>query len=816
MKIKHFRLDKCLYILLVISLVSCSALTNATPKTVIASESQTHWMAEVTFSVKIPAGNKGEGIALDILDEVTGLAINPERYQMTAVDDTHYSVTVPLMLGSSVKYRYIRLDSVPAIEYTTDNHQVRYRMYQVFTTGMVNDQVNAWIDTPYKAKTGRIQGQVINQSNNTPLPNILVVAGGEQTITSADGAFVLEGLSPGTHNMMVYSLDGAYIPFQQEAAISEGLTTPATIPLSPAKLVNVTFKVQVPADMSGVPVRLAGNLYQLGNMYADLRAGLSNTAARLPVLTPVDATTYKITLSLPVGTDFRYKYTLGDGFWNAELYNSGAFRTRQVIIPDQDMILDDSVETWKSPGYEPIQISVKVPDNTPQEDYISLQLSAFGWSEPIPMWSAGTNQWQYKIFSPLHLMNKLAYRYCRDDQCDVADDIRSQGPNAPGFEVTISKLPSNISDVVPGWVGISENLTPISVEGEEIQPRSGFYAGVEFLPAYHPSWQPRYLAAFQVLKNRSVNFTTISPTWTYKKINPAILEPVPGYDPLWPDLIETISQAQGMGLNVAIFPQASVDDDDWQTFWASAEKSPEWWQMWFDNYRKFVLNYTVLAAQTGVSALILGGEWLTPAISGYQNPDGSQSMPPDDFDQQWIRLLGEVKNVYHGKVFWTVNYQATPPAFADNLDGWYVQFDPSAANSSSPTAGQLQENYCQSMDENVKALANPSKLIILQYAMPAIDGGSSGCIQSPTTTSCINAVRFTSFYPEINSYQRDDVEQAEAYNAVLHCVAQRDWVDGFVSSGFYPPVMLADSSVSVAGKPAFDVLWYWFGKLNSK
>ncbi|HPH96772.1 MAG TPA: hypothetical protein PKW33_08740 [Anaerolineaceae bacterium] len=807
-------LDISLYLILLISFTGCSLFPTANPNTLIASDVQTKWMAEVTFVAEIPAANRGNGIAVDILDEVTGLAINPTRYQMNAVDDTHYSVTIPILLGSSVKYRYVRLGEVPAIEYAADNQQVRYRMFQVYTASILKDKVSAWIDTPYQGKTGRIQGKVINQSDNTPLPNILVLAGGEQTLTSADGTFVLDGLAPGIHNMMVYSMDGAYVPFQQEASIAEGLTTPASVPLSPAKLVNVTFKVQVPSDMSGVPVRMAGNLYQIGNMFADLRAGLSNSAARLPVLTPIDGTTYKITLSLPAGTDFRYKYTLGDGFWNAELTSSGAFYTRQMIIPDHDILMDDTVETWKSPGYEPINISVKVPDNTPQEDYISLQLSAYGWSEPIPMWSAGANQWQYKLFSPLHLMDKISYRYCRDDQCGVADDIRSQGITAAGFEIPVTKLASNISDVVPGWAGLSSNMTPISVEGGDILPRNGFLAGMELVSAYHPSWQPRYLAAFQVIKNHSANLVTLTPTWTYTRINPAILEAIPGYDPLWTDLKETIAQGQGVGLNVAIFPKASFSD--WQVFWTSAEKSPEWWQMWFDNYKKFILNYTILAAQTGASALVIGGDWLSPAVYGYQNPDGSISSPPDDFKQQWQTLLAEIRNIYHGKIFWMMNYRSQPPAFSNSLDGWYIQFDPSAASSSSPTSAELQAEYCRNL-ELIKTLSMDTKVVIIQFAMPAIDGATSGCVQSPVSGECINSTQFDSFYPNLSVFQRDEMEQAEAYNAVLSCVAQKDWVDGFVSMGYYPPVtMYTDSSTSIAGNPAFDVVWYWFNKLVKK
>jgi hypothetical protein len=56
-------------------------------------------------------------------------------------------------------------------------------------------------------------------------------------------------------------------------------------------------------------------------------------------------------------------------------------------------------------------------------------------------------------------------------------------------------------------------------------------------------------------------------------------------------------------------------------------------------------------------------------------------------------------------------------------------------------------------------------------------------------------------------------EQADIYSAVLGAMNTRDWITGFVSRGYYPPVMLQDKSASVRGKPAQEVLKYWFPRL---
>jgi hypothetical protein len=56
--------------------------------------------------------------------------------------------------------------------------------------------------------------------------------------------------------------------------------------------------------------------------------------------------------------------------------------------------------------------------------------------------------------------------------------------------------------------------------------------------------------------------------------------------------------------------------------------------------------------------------------------------------------------------------------------------------------------------------------------------------------------------------------QADVYQAMMLAVNERAWLGGFVSRGYYTPVALQDGSASVHGKPAEDVLWYWFGRFT--
>jgi hypothetical protein len=56
--------------------------------------------------------------------------------------------------------------------------------------------------------------------------------------------------------------------------------------------------------------------------------------------------------------------------------------------------------------------------------------------------------------------------------------------------------------------------------------------------------------------------------------------------------------------------------------------------------------------------------------------------------------------------------------------------------------------------------------------------------------------------------------QTEIYRAALTVVNYRDWLAGFISRGYYPPARLSDTSTSIHGKPAQQLLGYWYAFIN--
>ncbi len=95
----------------------------------------------------------------------------------------------------------------------------------------------------------------------------------------------------------------------------------------------------------------------------------------------------------------------------------------------------------------------------------------------------------------------------------------------------------------------------------------------------------------------------------------------------------------------------------------------------------------------------------------------------------------------------------------------------------------------------------------------SIDGGAMAC---PTGTGeeCVPFSAFDLGAEVDPEHALDLIEQSEAVNAMLLEVVQRPEISGFYSQRFNPVLGLRDKSISVRGKPARDVLWYWYPRIT--
>lgn len=781
-------------------------------------------VAEIFFWVEIPPlPSKDETLQLVILDEVTGLPYNQDRIDMTPVDATNYGTSIQVPIGSVVKYRYERSDDGFFQEYLTAGEPVRYRLYYVEGPGEVHDIVSRWQESSAPSQTGRIVGNVFDESTGRPVPNILLTAGGAWALTASDGSFILDHLPAGNHNVVTYSLDGSFLPRQQQARVAANSATTATFPLQRTQLVDTTFVVTVPEDTAeGIPIRLAGNLIQLGNTFSDLGSGISGFAPNMPVLSPIDQNRYSLVLKLPKGIDIRYKYTFGDGVTNAEHTRKGSFNTHSLLIPEdsQPLLKQDIVESWKMANVAPIWIDVTVPADTPATDQIFIQIKLSGWLAPLPMWKVAENRWVYQITGPA-FSNTLKYRYCRNGQCTPFNQFGAELTEEPR-SVKFPRMKSAlIKDEVVTWNYYLPGNPSATVLSNPVRPKTGeFIAGISLSSDYAPTMDYLRFQTLETVKDLNANMIVLQPSWTaVSQSSHVLIDQVLGKNPQAAGLASQVNYAHKEGLQVALFPQIIFPFQS-RSWWQGVPINDVWWRVWFERYRVFVLQYADLAEATGAETLVLGGEWLSPAIPNSNAPGYPRLPLPGSIVSIWEDLIGEVRGRYSGEIAWylPLNQIEQFPPFLDSVDTIYLSLGAKLANSPEATVTELQTQAESLLTNKIKPFKDSiDKPIVLNIAYPSSDSAATNCLPfSASNTDCLPVEFLSPIYPDPTHILLDLDEQVSVYNAILAAVNKTNIVKGVISEGFIPVIALEDKSISIHGKPAQTVISYWFAQFLGK
>ena len=96
----------------------------------------------------------------ELIDEVTGISINPTRFTMERKDDVTVFVRLPLENGSLIKYRYVRRADADTIERLNGGSSIQYRTYLASRPSIVKDAIVAWGDAGKPTLVGEISGYV--------------------------------------------------------------------------------------------------------------------------------------------------------------------------------------------------------------------------------------------------------------------------------------------------------------------------------------------------------------------------------------------------------------------------------------------------------------------------------------------------------------------------------------------------------------------------------------------------------------------------------------------------------------------------------
>ncbi len=274
---------------------------------------------------------------------------------------------------------------------------------------------------------GRLSGSVVDEENH-PIQGIIISAAGMETITDENGNYLFEFLPIGTHNLVAYSPTGSYQLFQQQALIGTDLETKAPIIMIQSQVVQVVFVVSIPDDvLQVIPVRMVGNTAQLGGYSDVLWDGVGVSAADGPIMARGSDGKHRLEVMMPVGVEIHYKYTLGDSVWSAEQNASEQFPVRRLIVPDHNVVIEDSVETWNSSENGTASIITFVPDELRMGDVWIQYRYGQDWMEPIPMWPIEDGKWFTVLTSPLQDFTSVKYRYCLNGDCDQLPEVNGDG-----------------------------------------------------------------------------------------------------------------------------------------------------------------------------------------------------------------------------------------------------------------------------------------------------------------------------------------------------------------------------------------------------
>ncbi|MCK5053072.1 MAG: hypothetical protein KAR65_02265 [Anaerolineales bacterium] len=801
------------------SVLSATSMPVEVPSPVPVSNATPSPAAEITFSVVPPAMSDPDSrIDIVLLDPVTGLEYNTYSIPMESASDGRWQVKIASPIGSQLYYRYARRSPTEAIEVNVHFEPIRTRVALVTGPLQINDVISAWSDVPFEGTTGRIIGEVLDASTGKGVPEIAVSAGGLITYSDGEGNFRLDDLPTGLHNVAIFSPNGAYRSIQQGAQVAADATTPVAFSLKAATSVLVTFQVTIPPGHDPTAqILLAGNISQLGNRFVDLLGNVRTSTLHMPSLVQIDPTHYLAVLTLYSGTDLRYKYTLGDGLWNSERDDEGHFVTRQVIIPEHETTLRDTVMSWNADEDSSIRFHVDVPENTPPGDGVSLQFKLGSWFEPLPMWQITPHEWAFELHGPVNFAGAVEYRYCRNLQCSSADDEDTAGPLSSGRILDFEQGSHEIHDQVAAWKWLETAPVRPSIMSQTILPRQGFEAGVDYLPGYTPTWKTTMPNSIQELPSLGVNAITLTPRWVITQQNPfPLLSFDPGRAAFKDELGEWVQHAKNLNLQVNLRPTISVDSSNMETWWDESGRDHIWWNLWFEEYRSFLLTFAQYAGDMGVEKLIINTHDIAPSLPSGQLTGGSSSGVPNDASERWEALILEIRERFTGRLSVEVELQVDAldlPPFVKHVDEISIYWRIPLTRGGSTEFNVLQTTVHQTFDWLLVQPDLKGKPVTISVEYLSIDGSANSCPPAPDG-SCRDPEIFASGGEVDPDLRVDLIAQTEVINAMLLGAYERAEITGFYIRGYNPTARLHDKSASIYGKPAQELLQYFYPRIT--
>ena len=105
--------------------------------------------------------------------------------------------------------------------------------------------------------------------------------------------------------------------------------------------------------------------------------------------------------------------------------------------------------------------------------------------------------------------------------------------------------------------------------------------------------------------------------------------------------------------------------------------------------------------------MILGGEWIAPALPGGVLSDGSISGVPVDANERFQELIAEVRDRFNGKIAWSLAHPEglhQLPQFLNDIDQLFVVWSASLAQNSEYSTNDLKNEADRILTTDIYAL----------------------------------------------------------------------------------------------------------------
>jgi hypothetical protein len=233
------------------------------------------------------------------------------------------------------------------------------------------------------------------------------------------------------------------------------------------------------------------------------------------------------------------------------------------------------------------------------------------------------------------------------------------------------------------------------------------------------------------------------------------------------------------------------------------------WENKFNSTYNEFLTYSVdLASYMEIQKVIIPTELY--AFSKLNNYSNIKSMIID----QTSEFVTQTRSTYSGQFILSLKSVNEVPSseILSLFDGFLIKTNWNLNAVPDDNAG-LTNSFKNYLDQSVnKFFESTSKPIYLELEFPSALSAETGCVKFED--DCIDFDLLNLSGTELRSTIPIDLTiQTELYQAILTAINDFPWISGVISNGFNGLVAVQDATSSIRGKPAADVLWYWYPRL---